>query len=150
MDQSLIYRFPESEKIIMDQYDRVLEKWPVAYEEIFVPTNLGKTFVLVCGDKSAPPLFLLHGSGGNATNWASDIARYSSHFRVYAADIPGEPGKSDPTRGDWNSSVYAEWMEAVFNQLGLKKASVIGVSLGGWTAMKYRHASLLPAQTIGR
>jgi pimeloyl-ACP methyl ester carboxylesterase len=75
-------------------YDSVLSNWPVAYETRTVPTQQGDTFVIASGNENTPSLILLHGAASNSASWFGDVLEYSRHFRVYAIDIPGEPGKS--------------------------------------------------------
>jgi pimeloyl-ACP methyl ester carboxylesterase len=69
--------------------------------------------------------------------WASDVGEYSRHYRVYAIDLLGEPGKSAPVRPDWNSPAYAEWLSDILDALDIEKAILIGLSQGGWTALKF-------------
>ena len=121
----------------MDLYDRTLVKWPVLYETLYVPTRHGDTFVIISGKTEAPPLILLHGSCSNALSFMGDVPEYSRSFRLYAVDIPGEAGKSSPNRPDWNCPAFAEWMEDLFSGLGIHKATLLGISLGGWTALKF-------------
>jgi pimeloyl-ACP methyl ester carboxylesterase len=49
----------------------------------------------------------------------------------------GEPGLSAASRPSFRSDAYAAWLDDVWNQLGLTRASVVGVSLGGWLALEY-------------
>jgi pimeloyl-ACP methyl ester carboxylesterase len=49
----------------------------------------------------------------------------------------GEPGLSAPSRPSLRSHAYAEWLDDVWDQLGLAAASIVGVSLGGWLALEY-------------
>jgi pimeloyl-ACP methyl ester carboxylesterase len=70
----------------------------VPYEKISLETSYGSAFAIACGEKSLPPLFLLHGSSSNSAMWISDAAEYAKHFRVYALDLPGEPGRSAEVR----------------------------------------------------
>lgn len=37
----------------------------------------------------------------------------------------------------FDSSAYAEWLDDVFKALAISKASIIGISLGAWLAIKY-------------
>jgi pimeloyl-ACP methyl ester carboxylesterase len=87
-------------------------------------------------------LILLHGSSSNAVSWVGDVAAYSQHFRVYAVDLPGEPGKSDHNRPAWAGPAFAEWMEDVLDGLGYSTAALLGISQGGWTALRF--ATLRP------
>lgn len=142
MNTNSIYKTHEGEQMIMSFYDAVLQRWPIAYQTFSVPTRYGKTFVIASGQTTAPALILLHGSSSNAVSWIGDAAEYSKYFYVLAVDIPGEPGKSDPNRPNWNSPAYAEWMEDILNYLHLEQASFVGLSQGGWTALKF--ATIFP------
>jgi pimeloyl-ACP methyl ester carboxylesterase len=115
----------------------VLKNWPVPYETLTVTTRHGDTHVISCGEKTGPPLVLLHGLASNAVSWVGDVEQYSRHFRVFAVDIPGEPGRSAPNRPSWEGPDFAEWTEDLLNGLGLEKASIVGLSQGGWTALKF-------------
>jgi pimeloyl-ACP methyl ester carboxylesterase len=49
----------------------------------------------------------------------------------------GEPGLSAPSRPPLASSAYSEWLDDVWAGLGLEKASVVGISLGGWLGLDF-------------
>ena len=131
------YKTSEGEQAVMALYDAALKNWPVAYETQMVTTRHGDTFVITSGDTSAPAMILLHGAGGNSTMWAGDAKDYSQHFRVYAVDLPGEAGKSADNRPTWNSPAFAEWLEDVLNGLQIEHATLVGISQGAWTALKF-------------
>lgn len=132
-----IYKSPAGEREIMALYDVALAHWPVAHEIFTLPTRHGKTFIIASGENSAPPLVLLHGAASNAVSWLGDVAVYSSHFRVYAVDIPGDPGKSAQNRLAWDGPGYAEWLEDVLNGLNIQKTALLGLSQGGWLALRF-------------
>jgi pimeloyl-ACP methyl ester carboxylesterase len=121
----------------MNQYDALLARWPVPFTTLDITSRFGATFVAACGNESAPPLVLIHGAGSNSAMWAGDVGEYNRHYRVYAVDLLGEPGKSAPVRPDWKSSAYAEWLGDVLDALKVEKAILIGLSQGGWTALKF-------------
>ncbi len=137
MAASSIYRTPESAQIIMALYESILAKWPVPHEELTIATRHGDTFVVASGDAAAPPLLLLHGAGTNATMWGGDVARYSRDYRVYAVDLLGEPGKSAPSGPSWEGPAWAEWLEDILTGLRVERARFVGLSQGGWTALKF-------------
>jgi pimeloyl-ACP methyl ester carboxylesterase len=56
---------------------------------------------------------------------------------VYAVDIPGEPGKSDPRRFSWDGLAFVEWLDDVLNGLNLERVMLGGMSLGAWAVIKY-------------
>lgn len=121
----------------MALYDRVLaDYWPTPHETLTISTRHGDTFVIANGEETAPPLVLLHGAGANSAIWAGDVAAYSQGHRLYAVDLPGEPGKSAPNRPAWDSPAFAEWLEDVFDALEIEEAALLGVSQGGWAALK--------------
>lgn len=137
MTTSVLYKTPAGHQAVMAIYDTAMEHWAVPYTTRMIPTRHGNTFVVVSGDEHAPAMILLHGSGGNSSIWAGDVRDYCSQFRVYAVDLPGEAGKSDPNRPAWESPAFAEWLEDVLNGLAIQKVTLVGVSQGGWTALKF-------------
>ncbi|MAU11607.1 MAG: hypothetical protein CL607_17415 [Anaerolineaceae bacterium] len=121
----------------MDLYDQALARWPVPYEEHTIPTRHGDTYVISSGEPDAPAMVLLHGAGTNSAIWSGDVAVYSQHFHVYAIDLLGEAGRSAQNRPDWHSPAYAEWLADVFDTLQIDQAVLLGISQGGWTALKF-------------
>lgn len=93
--------------------------------------------MLTAGHESNPPIILLHGSCSNSAFWFPEIMTLSNDYRVYAVDIIGEAGNSGEYRPDLNSDAFAIWMKDVLDALGLEKTIMIGVSLGGWMALKF-------------
>jgi pimeloyl-ACP methyl ester carboxylesterase len=132
-----IYKSEAGRQTIERQYRRALERWPVTCEQRIVSTRQGDTFVIVSGDPSALPVVLFHGSGTNSASWMREVATWAQDHRMYAVDIIGEPGLSAPSRPPLASSAYAEWLDDVWTDLRLEKASVVGVSLGGWLGLDF-------------
>ena len=140
MSESAVFKSVQGKHAILDKYDQILARWPVPYETLTVPTRLGETHMIASGDQGAQPLFLLHGSTTNATMWIGDAAEYARKYRVYAVDIPGEPGKSCAVRPELKESAYADWLSDVFRELAISEASLVGNSLGGFIALKFTSA----------
>ncbi len=136
MNTKSIYVSSDSQQKIIALNHALLDRWPVPCDKLNIPTRYGNTFVIASGHVGAPALVLLHGSGSNAVSWIGDIAAYSRSFRTYCVDILGEAGKSSPNRLPWNGPSHGEWMEDVLNALGVRKTSFLGLSLGGWIALK--------------
>lgn len=137
MTTQSIYKSPAGERAVLAQYEALLERWPVAHTHIEIPTRHGITFVIMSGQETLPPLVLLHGAGSNSASWLGDIVQYSKQFCVYAIDLIGEPGKSAPNRPSWEGPAYVEWLEDVLAGLKITQASFIGLSQGGWIALKF-------------
>ena len=122
---------------VLERYRAFLALWPKPNTQFTVPTREGDTFVVACGPADAPPLLLFHGSASNSFMWMMDAALWSQHFRVYAVDIIGEPGLSAPSRPTLKSGAYPLWLDDVLAGLKIEKASLVGISLGGWLALDY-------------
>lgn len=132
-----IYKSTAGQQAIQSAYDRALAAhWP-PHAVLTVPTRYGDTAVIAAGEPAGPPLVMLHGAGSNSAVWAGDARVYGPHFRVYAVDLIGEPGKSAPARPPWDGPAFAEWLADVLDGLGLGRASLLGISQGGWTALKF-------------
>ncbi|MFE3222825.1 alpha/beta fold hydrolase [Nocardia sp. NPDC059228] len=132
-----IYKSEAGRAAIQARYRDILRQWPVPAEQLHLATREGDTFVLASGPQDAPPVILLHGSGSNNSAWRADIASWSREFRVYAVDLPGEPGGSAESRPALGSEALAQWLDDVLAGLELSSASFVGMSLGGWIALDY-------------
>ena len=133
-----VYRSRKAMEAIMETYDQLLARWGVPVEERDVRTTYGETHVIACGDKAAPPLVLFHGVGDDsALMWLYNAQELSRHFRLYAVDTLGGPGKSRPNERYGKGFSDQQWLDEVFDGLGLDKAYVAGVSNGGYMAQYY-------------
>ena len=132
-----IYKSEAGKQAVLALYEAALAQWPGRLERLIVETRLGETFVIASGPRDAPALVLLHGSAINSAAWMGDMPVWSRHFRVYAVDIVGEPGRSAPSRPPLASDAYAAWLDEVLAGLGIEAAGFVGLSLGGWMALDY-------------
>ena len=77
------------------------------------------------------PLLLLMGLGAPGRKWAPHIAAYEKHFHVIAPDNRGA-GQSDmPVAYAYTIQEMAEDMVALMDELGIEKAHINGISMGG-------------------
>lgn len=92
------------------------------------------------GDPAKPRVILLHGLGGNATNWAFNVPALAQNYHVIALDQVGF-GKSDRLMIKYRVGTYVDFLDKFMAELKIDKASLVGNSLGGWvaalTAIKY-------------
>jgi pimeloyl-ACP methyl ester carboxylesterase len=128
------FKSEESRARFVAAYDAALAAWPVPFEEIDVPTRLGPTHVVASGAADAPPLLLLTSFAGTAVVWRLNAEGLSQHFRLYAVDVIGQPGKSLANRALRNRD-YASWLTDVMDGLGVARASIVGCSFGAFLAL---------------
>lgn len=69
--------------------------------------------------------------------WFGDAARYAGERRVFALDMPGEPGMSEERRLEWSPGPCASWLAELVAALGLGEHALLGISLGGWVGLAY-------------
>lgn len=133
-----VYKGNEAKKHIHETYDRLLKAWNVEVEQVDIPTRYGSTHVNVFGKEGAAPVVLFHGVGDDsALMWVYNAAELAQHFKLYAIDTIGGPGKSVPNQ-NYNKNFEDEiWIDETLNGLGLGKVSIIGVSHGGFLAQCY-------------
>ena len=131
-----MFRTAQGQARYFAAYDAALALWPVPVESLDVPTRFGPTHVHACGPAAAPPLVLLPGQAISSTMWYPNIAALSRVCRVYAPDIPGDMGKSISTRPFKQPADFADWLTDLFDALRLAQAHLVGLSYGGFAALR--------------
>lgn len=86
------------------------------------------------------PLVLIHGGGAGADaigNWRTALAEFARHFRVVAYDMVGfgDTGKPDPASFRYSQSARVKHLRDFLDAMNIAKASFIGNSMGGCTAL---------------
>ena len=108
----------------------------------FVETRLGATHVLQSPERSgAHDIVCFPGWGLPAAFWAlgPGLAELSAAGRVHIVDLPGQPGLSTGVPLSYSGEGIRGWSEDLFDGLGLARAHVIGVSVGGLVALRIAH-----------
>ncbi len=95
-----------------------------------------KIHYLEAGSATNPVVILLHGLGGDVSNWAATAPALSDKYHVYVLDQVGF-GKSDKPIVNYRVAMLVEFLDAFCKRLGVRKASLVGNSLGGWTAAAF-------------
>ncbi len=85
---------------------------------------------------SGPNVILLHGLGADATNWSMNTSLLAKSFHVYVPDQIGF-GESDKPLINYRVGTLVDFLDGFCKKLGIAKASIVGNSLGGWTAMAF-------------
>jgi pimeloyl-ACP methyl ester carboxylesterase len=132
-----IWKTPAGREAVHARYAQFLQYWPQPAENLRLPTSQGETFVIAHGKADGPAVLMLHGSASNALVWARDATALGRYARVFAIDVIGEPGFSAESRPPLASGAYVQWLDEVMVGLGLPRAAIVGISLGGWLALEY-------------
>ena len=82
------------------------------------------------------PVVLIHGYPFNRSLWNDQLAALSSSYRVIAPDLRGF-GESDPAPGTATMNVMAEDVALLLNHLGIARATIAGLSMGGYVALAF-------------
>ena len=85
---------------------------------------------------SGPDVILLHGLGADSTNWAMNTAVLAKNFHVFVPDQIGF-GESDKPMINYRVGTLVDFLDGFYKKVGITKATVVGNSLGGWTAMAF-------------
>lgn len=136
-EKRTLYKSPAGYTANITAYNKALQKLSLPYSLQKVHTSWGETNVIVAGPENAPVVVLLHGWGVNAISWIPQINDLAKTFRVYVPDAIGQPGRSAPVFAVPHRNDYPRWLAQVFDGLNIKKASLVGISFGGWLAAKF-------------
>jgi pimeloyl-ACP methyl ester carboxylesterase len=102
---------------------------------------------LMAGQMGAPVL-LLHGGGFDSASlsYEPSIGPISRSHTVFAPDWPGY-GESDKPNTKYTTEYYEIFLGHLMDALGLKKASLVGISMGGAISLAF---SLRSPQRVAR
>lgn len=132
-----LYKSPEGHEAIMNWYSDVVSKIDVEIESKYVDTRFGRTHMLVAGPEDGEPLILVPGVAGCAPIWRRQLPAFAKYFRVYALDIVGQPGKSDPNTPSFLNDDFSYWLVDVLDAMDIERAHFAGTSVGGWIVMRF-------------
>jgi 2-hydroxy-6-oxonona-2,4-dienedioate hydrolase len=85
---------------------------------------------------SGPAVILLHGLGADASSWAATIGPLSQKYRVIVPDQIGF-GRSDKPMINYRVGTLVDFLDGLYKQVGIERASLVGNSLGGFTAAAF-------------
>ena len=91
------------------------------------------------GAGSATPIVFLHGVGSDKLVWRPQLEHFGRARRAVAFDYPGY-GDSGPAPEGTTRDDYASAIVSAMHELGIDRAHVCGLSLGGVVAIAIHHA----------
>jgi pimeloyl-ACP methyl ester carboxylesterase len=95
------------------------------------------------GPPDAPAVVLLHGWASSMRMWTSTQAALGSAFDVVAVDLPGHGASAKPDWEWYTIDRFSRVVEHVCEALGVRRASLVGHSMGGTIALELAAQSTL-------
>jgi pimeloyl-ACP methyl ester carboxylesterase len=86
-------------------------------------------------DAQKQSLFFIHGSGGNHSIWSHQYGRLHKNYNILAVNLPGHGHSCGSGEKDVRS--YCEWIKKLLQAMDLKKAVLVGHSLGSAIALQF-------------
>lgn len=84
---------------------------------------------------------LLHGIAGTSATWDAVMPLLAQDHDVLAPDLLGHGASAKPD-GDYSLGAYANALRDLLEALGLRRATLVGHSLGGGIAMQFAYQFL--------
>lgn len=91
------------------------------------------------GGGALTPIVFLHGVGSDKSVWHPQLKYFGRTRRTVAFDYPGY-GDSDPAPKGTTRDDYASAIISAMHELGIDRAHICGLSLGGVIAVAMHHA----------
>jgi len=82
------------------------------------------------------PLLMINGLADDLTSWAYQTEEFARHFKVVIFDNRGIGG-SDKPEGPYTTAMMAADARGLLDYLGIERAHVLGVSMGGMIAQEF-------------
>ena len=92
------------------------------------------------GTGERAPIVFLHGVGSDKSVWRPQLSHFAGERRAIAFDYPGY-GDSDAAPEGTTRDDYAQAIVSGMRKLGVGRAHVCGLSLGGVVALAIHHAA---------
>lgn len=83
------------------------------------------------------PLFLMHGNNESINSFREQIEPLAKHYRIIALDTRGQGNSINRKTLAYSYEQFADDLSAVMNAMSIKKASLLGWSDGGNTALAF-------------
>jgi 3-oxoadipate enol-lactonase len=85
---------------------------------------------------TGPMVILMHGIGGNRTNWHDQLPAFAAQFHALSWDARGY-GSSDDYEGPLDFGDFARDLARVLDHFRVSRAHIVGLSMGGLIAMDF-------------
>lgn len=141
----------EGEKRFFTAYKKAFASMPDPAESIDIRTDFGIVRVYRFeGTGDATPMMLLPGTTSSTPVWADNMPSLLRIGDVYTLDLLGEPGRSVQASPISGPEDEAAWLAQTIAALPEESVNLVGLSLGGWTAVNLaiHHPQLVRTLTL--
>jgi len=130
--KTTIYKSSAGEARMLELYDSFQKGLGLDFNDQMIRTRFGATHVLIAGPEGGPPVVVTHvGNSITPQGLHGQLPLLKQeHYRLYAPDTIGHPGKSAQVRLSPRDQSYGQWLNDVLDGLGLESAAFIGGSFG--------------------
>jgi len=113
-----------------------IERDDVAWRDEAIDANGLRLHYLDWGTAGQPPMLLLHGGMQTAHSWDIAALAMKRRYHVVAPDLRGHGDSDWSDAGDYGHATHAADVRAIMRHLGWERCVLIGLSLGGMTALR--------------
>lgn len=90
---------------------------------------------------AGPPILLSHGYSASCRMWDGQVAAFADRYRLVLWDMRGHGRSGDPDDpGLYSTPATVEDMAALLRHLGIERAIIGGLSLGGYMSLAFHLA----------
>ena len=131
------FRSADAHDRFMAAYRRAMAGMPVPDRTLDIRTGYGvvRLYHFTGASPDAAPVLLLPGRAAASPVWADNLPSLLAVRSVYTVDLLGEPGMSVQQRPIATAEDHARWLHEVLAALPEAEVHLLGLSIGGWTAM---------------
>ncbi|MDF1520210.1 MAG: alpha/beta hydrolase [Brevefilum sp.] len=122
-----------------EKYQSPMEAWPAIKslgKKVFLKKNQLNLFYYEAGIGNLNHMLMIHGLGDEADTWRHVINPLARDHHVLAVDLPGF-GRSDKIDREYSPQFFIDTLHEFLTILDIKKAFLMGSSLGGMLAQGY-------------
>lgn len=87
---------------------------------------------------SGAPTIFVHEFAGDLNSWEPQLRHFGRQYRVIAFNARGYPPSDVPdNEASYSQDRACDDIQVVLNQLGIKKAHIVGLSMGGFATLHF-------------
>jgi pimeloyl-ACP methyl ester carboxylesterase len=131
------FRSAEAKDRFIQTYDVAMREMPTPDKALDLRTSFGivRAYYFAGANPELTPLALLPGRASASPVWSGNLPSLLKVRSVYTLDLLGEPGMSVQDRPIGSEDDHARWLDEALARLPQAKFHLLGLSIGGWTAM---------------